>query len=255
MIQPSKALTAIPPGLRDPLLAEYESIVQNYMERRWSPSELSGGKFCEIVYTILDGHARGSYASKPTKPSNFVEACKKLEKNTGVPRSFQILIPRILPALYEIRSNRGVGHTGGDVDPNHMDALAVLSMCNWVMAEFVRVFHSVSVDDAQALVDGLVERRVPLVWQDADVKRVLDSKMVLKHQVLLLLASTTGKVAVIDLLKWTDTKKAKEGYFLRLLHQLHGRREIELSSDEALTQLLPPGSKIVERLVAERAKK
>jgi hypothetical protein len=160
-----------------------------------------------------------------------------------------------LPALYEIRNNRGVGHAGGDVDPNHMDALAVLSMCNWVIAEFVRVFHSVSVDDAQALVDGLVERRVPLVWQDADVKRVLDSKMVLKHQLLLLLASTTGKVAVTDLLKWTDTKKAKEGYFLRLLRQLHRRREIELSSDEALTQLLPPGSKIVEKLVAERAKK
>ena len=126
MIQPADALNAIPAGLRTPLLKEYESIVQNYMERRWSPSELSGGLFCEIVYTILDGHAKGSYASKPTKPSNFVGACKKLESNTGVPRSFQILIPRLLPALYEIRNNRGVGHVGGDVDPNHMDAQAVL---------------------------------------------------------------------------------------------------------------------------------
>ena len=61
MIQPSQALSALSAGLRDPLLAEYQSIVQNYMERRWSPSELSGGKFCEIVYTILDGYAKGAY--------------------------------------------------------------------------------------------------------------------------------------------------------------------------------------------------
>lgn len=44
MIVPGHTLSSIPAGLRDPLLHEYESIVQNYMERRWSPSELSGGQ-------------------------------------------------------------------------------------------------------------------------------------------------------------------------------------------------------------------
>src|SRR5258707_12835883 len=77
--------------------------------------------------------------------------------NIHVPRSFQILIPRLLPALFEVRNNRGVGHAGGDVDPNHMDAVFVLSSCNWVMAELVRVFHDVSVAEAQTFVDKLVE--------------------------------------------------------------------------------------------------
>ncbi|MBR0948788.1 hypothetical protein ABIF65_010907 [Bradyrhizobium japonicum] len=62
------ALSAIPEGLRQPLLVEYQSIVQNFAEHRWSPSELSGGKFCEIVFTILDGHAKGTYAPSPKKP-------------------------------------------------------------------------------------------------------------------------------------------------------------------------------------------
>lgn len=252
MIQPYQALAAVPRGIRDPLLKEYESIVQNYMEHRWLPSELSGGKFCEIVYTILQGHAKGKYPLGPSKPPNFVEACKKLESNSGVPRSFQILIPRILPPLYEIRNNRGVGHVGGDVDPNHMDALAVLSLSNWVMAELVRVFHSISVDEAQALVDGLVERRIPLVWRGDDVKRVLDPTMVLQEQVLLLLASTAGKVSILDLLKWTDSKN--KAYFLKLLRRLHKNRLIELAPDEKATQLLPPGSRAVERLLADRAK-
>lgn len=252
MIAPSAALAAIPAGLRDPLLSEYRSIVQNYMERRWSPSELSGGKFCEIVYTILAGYATGTFASKPTKPKNFVDACKALEAHTTVPRSFQILIPRMLPSLYEIRNNRGVGHAGGDVDPNHMDALAVLSMSNWIMAELVRVFHSVPTAEAQQLVDELVERRVPLVWHGDNVKRVLDVSLKLREQVLLLLASATGKVTSDDLLNWTDSKDKR--YFKKLMRQLHRDREIELSAADGSVQLLPPGSAVVEALVAKRAK-
>ncbi len=76
----SQALGRIPDSLRIPLLEEYESIIRNYAEHRWSPAELSGGRFCEIVYSILEGHATGTYPPKPTKPSDFVGACRKLEK-------------------------------------------------------------------------------------------------------------------------------------------------------------------------------
>ena len=79
MVDPAKALANVPSALRDPLLAEYQCIVQNYMERRWSPAELSGGKFCEIVHTILNGHAEGKYANSPSKPRDFVAACKNIE--------------------------------------------------------------------------------------------------------------------------------------------------------------------------------
>ena len=96
MITAAQALSSIPVGLRDPLIAEYQGIVQNFLEQRWLPSELRGGRFSEIVYTILDGQAKTKYSTAPNKPPNFVEACRKLEKNNQphVPRSFQILIPR-----------------------------------------------------------------------------------------------------------------------------------------------------------------
>ena len=126
-------LSAIPNGLRRPLLKEYNNIVQNYLEQRWTPTELSGGKFCEIVYTIIKGFGLGTYDRKPSKPRNFVDACKRLENVTGIPRSFQILIPRMLPSLYEIRNNRNVGHVGGDVDPNQMDSQAVVQITGWIM--------------------------------------------------------------------------------------------------------------------------
>jgi hypothetical protein len=128
----ASALSAIPKVLRDELFSEYRSIIQNYSEHRWSPTELSAGRFCEVVYSILKGYGDGSYPLKASKPNDFVGACRKLESNKNMPRSFQVLIPRTLPSLYEVRNNRGVGHVGGDVDSNHMDSTFVVSVCNWM---------------------------------------------------------------------------------------------------------------------------
>jgi hypothetical protein len=253
VIAASAALNAVPAGLRDPFLTEYQSIVQNFMERRWLPSELSGGRFSEIVYTILDGHAKGAYAAAPSKPGNFVQAYNKLENNAHVPRSFQILIPRMLPALYEVRNNRSVGHVGGDVDPNHMDSVAVLSMCNWIMGELVRVYHALSVQDAQKVVDALVEVRIPVVWSDGFKKRVLNPSLKLPEQLLLLIATTLPQVSVDDLLLLTEASDKK--YFMKLLRGLHKSRRIELDETTFTIQILPSGaSKIQEILRKKRSR-
>ena len=232
------ALAGIPDGLRKPLLAEFSQIITSFMERRWTSAELSGGRFCEIVYTILDGHALGAYATGPIKPPNFVDACRRLEQNAGEPRSFQILIPRLLPALYEIRNNRNVGHVGGDVDPDFMDSSAVVSIASWILAELVRVFHAVSTDEAQRVVTELAERRLPLVWRSGELRRVLKPDLPLKSQVLLLLASSPGSVNAGDILRWTGYKR--KSYFTRLLRELHKRRLVEFNEATAQVELLPP---------------
>jgi hypothetical protein len=221
-------------------LSEFDEIVANFAEHRWTAAELSGGRFCEIVYTILDGHASGTYAASPAKPADFVGSCRQLEKNKSVPRSFQILIPRLLPALYEIRNNRNVGHVGGDVDPDYMDSSAVLSMASWILAELVRVFHGVTTDEAQRVVAELSERRVPLVWRSGDIRRVLNPKLPLRSQVLLLLASAQAKVPVDSLMRWTGYKQ--KGYFLRLVRQMHDARLVEFHEETNHVELLPPGA-------------
>ena len=248
MVTPSSALSALPDGLRNPLLAEFSRIVDNFMERRWTSAELSGGRFCEIVYTILDGHARAAYPAAPSKPGKFVDSCRRLENNAHVPRSFQILIPRLLPALYEIRNNRNVGHVGGDVDPDFMDSSAVLSMASWVLAELVRVFHSVSTEEARAVVDSLAERRLPLVWKSGDIRRVLNPDLPLKDQVLLLLGSASGKVSVDKLFIWAGHKD--RAYLKKLVRRLHAERFVEFHDQTEDVELLPPGVEYVRTLLA-----
>ena len=247
MITTEQALATIPDGLRKPLLEEYGTILRNYLERRWTPSELGGGRFCEIVYTIIKGRSTGNYPSSPTKPTNFVQACRQLESITSNPRGFQILIPRLLPALYEIRNNRGVGHVGGDIDSNHIDASAVLSIASWIMAELIRVFHDIDIQDAQEIADSLVERKTPLVWQSGDIRRVLKPDMSIRNQILLL-SSCSKTVSRDDLIHWIEPPT--RSYFYRVLREMHKSRLIELSSDGTTVELLPPGMTIVESIIS-----
>lgn len=244
----STLLSDIPSGLRDPLISEYNSIVQNFLEHRWTPTELSGGKFCEIVYTILDGRAKSAYLPTPTKPSNFVDACRRLENNSGEPRSFQILIPRLLPALYEIRNNRNVGHVGGDVDPNQMDSIAVTQISGWVMGELIRVYHNVTTLEAQKAVNYLTERKIPLVWQTLDgVKRILNHKLPIPDQVIILMGTSFGKLNIEDIIKWLDY--SNQAYIKRLFKKLHSERKIEYNETDGTVELLPPGVQKLEDLI------
>jgi hypothetical protein len=250
MINVSTALSAIPPVLRDPLIAEYRGIVQNFLEQRWRPTELQAAIFSEIVYTILDGHAKGTYAAGPSKPRDMVGACRLLESNAHVPRSFQILIPRMLPALYEVRNNRNVGHTGGDVDPNHMDSIVALSMCNWIMGELVRVYHNLSIADAQAVVDALAEARVPLVWTNGVVKRILDPKLSLQEHILILAGVTVPSATATQLLSWVEYEDEK--YFMRTIRNLHKKRLVEYDKDSGTVQVLPTGALVVQTIIREK---
>jgi hypothetical protein len=63
-----------------------------------------------------------------------------------------------LSHLYDIRNNQGVGHAGGDVDPNFADATAVSSAASWLMAEPLRIFQDITINEAWQIVDALIKR-------------------------------------------------------------------------------------------------
>jgi hypothetical protein len=253
MLDPSKVLASIPQGLRDPLFQSYHEIATNFAEHRWEPSELNGGKFCEVVHTIIEGVLDGKFASKPSKPRNFLKACQDLEQIPASSsrvgdHSLRILMPRVLPALYDIRSNRGVGHAGADVDPNFMDATAVYGMASWTLAELIRIFHAVPPKEAQETVDALVERKIGLVWEVEEIRRVLDPDMNKDDQTLVLLYSKPSWVAEEDLLKWVEYSN-KTNFRNQILRVLHKKRQIEYDERMRRVHITPVGSQRVEQQI------
>jgi hypothetical protein len=244
-LSPDTALGNLPASLRAELLAAFNEIVKNFREGRWEPSELNGGKLCEIVYSILKGHVERSFPNKATKPGNMVDACRALERASGFPRSVRIQIPRMLISLYEIRNNRNVGHVGGDVNPNHMDAVCVLSMSKWILAELVRLFHNVDTDTATEIVDSLVEREIPIIWQVGAIRRVLNTQLSMKDKMLLLLYREPGPVSEADLVNWTEHSKAS--VFRRdVIRRAHKARLVEYDGEARTVRLSPLGVEYVE---------
>jgi hypothetical protein len=247
-IEVARLLTVISSGLRDPLLETYREIAANFLEHRWGPSELEGGKFSEVVYTIVDGWLKGTFAARPSKPRDMRGACYSIESSvpSGKPedRSMRILIPRMLPPLYEIRNNRNVGHVGGDVDPNQMDAITVYSITSWVMAELVRVFHGVSLKEAQEAVDALTERKLSLIWDPGTTKRVLETSLKTSDQTLLLLHQSMSWVDESHLLKSVEYSNSTK--FRGILTKLHKERLIEYDKVTTRAKISPKGSLYVE---------
>lgn len=245
-------LQAIPEDLRRELLSAYGQILRNFRERRWEPAELNGGKLCEVVYTILRGYVDGKFPNKSIKPGNMLEACRDLEQApaSSFPRSVRIQIPRILVALYEIRNNRGVGHVGGDVDPNHMDALCVLQMAKWILSELVRIFHNVPTEAATAAVESMVERTLPIVWEVAGKRRVLEPQMSMKDKALVLLYHCATPVSEANLVDWVEHSNVS--VFRRdVLRSAHKQKLIEYDTVARTVQISPRGIEYVERTIVQ----
>lgn len=241
-----QALSSIPEGLRTPLIQQFEEGLAEYRAGDWEKVGLKAGKFCETAFTICEGHANGTFAASPSKPPNMFDDCKKLEAhNKTKGRSLCIQIPRILIGLYELRNNRAIGHIGGDVDPNHMDAEFYLRGMKWVLAEFIRFFSTLSIDESLAVVEAVTARTFPIVWKDGDVRRILDPQKSIDDKVLILLYSENSAVSVSELFKWSGHSNITR-FKNTNLTKLDKKSLIHFDKKKNTVQILPPGQRYVE---------
>lgn len=239
-------LAGIPSTLHEELMSCFKQIEKNFREGRWEPSELNGGKLCEVVYTILRGYIDNNFPASASKPRNMVDACRALEQSPATfPRSIRIQIPRMITALYEIRNNRGVGHVGGDVNPNKMDAICVLQMSKWIITELIRVFHSITISEAEAIVDSISEREISIIWAVGNVKRVLDTNLSMASKSLVLLYNSPLGMSVEDLVKFTEHSNPSS-YKSTILKKAHKERLLEYDKSQNLVTISPKGMKKVE---------
>src|SRR5207248_67153 len=141
------------------------------------------------------------------KIPNFDQECERLEQ---VPQSagndsYRVIIPRAIAFLYTLRNKRGIGHVGGDIDANEIDASTMVRLADWCLCEVIRVVHKMPLEQAQALLDAIAERQIPDVWQVIDKKRVMISGLDFRSQTLLLLYSDVDSAVLVeDLFNWVE---------------------------------------------------
>lgn len=237
--------TRLPAELVDRLFDAYREIKENFLLGRHEPSELNGGKLCEVVFRILQQETQGTYAKLGTRINNVPEQCRKLENATTANDTIRFHLPRLISSIYNIRNKRGVGHIGGDVTPNLADATLIATSSDWIIAELLRLHYSCSLDQAQSWADSLVQRKFPLVHPIGDVRRVLNPGLRNSEKVLLFLA-TEHPSGIADgvLCKWCE--HSNPTVFKRsVLKPLHRKKLIEYAAGNCTA--LPPGLTVVER--------
>jgi hypothetical protein len=195
-------------ALAEELLEAYVELKSRYFRGDFRPGQLEGGRFAEAAFRILQLKAKGRYTPIGKTLPKVPDLLRALESADAskVHESIRVHIPRALAAVHNVRNRRNVGHIAADVDANVMDATYVVATCSWVLAEFVRLFHHCSPQEAQAYVEAVVKRAAPLIQVFGETPFVLCPGLSAKDEILLLLYHQGSLGASLDELDaWLPT--------------------------------------------------
>lgn len=242
------ALSAVPSPFRQRILRSFVALRRAFLEGQHDSCGLRVGHFAEALLRLLQQQLTGTSIPFGTRITNFSEECAKLERvpQAAGHESLRVLIPRALNFVYTLRSKRGIGHVGGDVDANQIDGATAVRVADWCTCELIRLFHALSLEEAQAIVDAMSVRQLPQVWAVVGRRRILDTSLDYKSQTLLLLYSDaqTG-VPSEDLYEWTEHPNF--AYFKRdVLRTLHKARLVEYDRETEIVLISPLGVRRVE---------
>lgn len=245
------ALAGVPAVFRTKLIDTYSDLKSAWSSREYDSCGLRAGKFCEVMLRCLQEVLTKSHTPFGERINNFVEACRELERlpKTAGPDGLRVIAPRALQFVYTLRSKRDVGHVGGDVDANAIDAEAAIRCVDWCLAELMRYAHALSLEEAQELLDAIAQREIPAVWAVAGKKRILDTSLSRTDQTLLLLYNEPElAVPAEDLASWVEAPRLSD--FRRdVLRPLHRRRLAEFDADTDSVILSPSGALAAEKVL------
>jgi len=146
-------------------LRHFSGLIEDYQKGEWEDCIGKSGKFIEAVLKAL--YVRSG--NVPPKGKAF-KADTAINFLAGTPHgsaddTIRLTIPRACRFVYEVASNRGGRHDPDEIDPNEMDAQAVVTQCSWILAEMIRhAQHGAATpDDARRAVEALMKRKFPLI--------------------------------------------------------------------------------------------
>lgn len=219
------------------IIKAFKEIQNNYILKKWKPSELDSGHFVEAVRRTLDFVLTGLYTPFKKKLADFNDAELRRYENLVGHDSYRMLIPRALKAIYNIRSKRGVAHIS-DIDPNEMDATFILYSAKWVLAELIRMKSQMNPGQTQQMVDEIMERHIPIIWEKDGNEIVLVPGMLAREQALILLYKRSPR-KVDELRRVIEYKNLTQ--FKTIIRVLHRRDKLVYLAQDGNCHITPLG--------------
>lgn len=177
----------LPTPVTEDLLQEYTEVKRRYHLNDHQPTEVGAGRFAEAALRLIEHELFGKFTPlSKSLPSLTPQRLAQFASATNPNESLRIHIPRALFSVYAVRNKRDAAHLNDGIDPNLQDATYVVAVLDWVLAEFVRIHHDVSPATAQATIDDLVTREVPVI-EEIDGQPVLSKALSVGDTILVFL--------------------------------------------------------------------
>jgi hypothetical protein len=237
-------LQNLPKELVDTLIVEFNNLHKNYFLGKWDASQLNGGRFGEVVLRILEFKNSPSGTFTPigvTVPRKQIVT--QILQNTALNNSLRLFIPPLTELIMDFRNDRSVAHLG-PIEVNGMDSNFVIAAVNWIMAELVRLEGMTTPDQAQTVITKLIERKIPLIEDYGDRLKILNPRLIAKHQILAFCYyKYPQSIGENSLFLWVDEKNKTR--FKKSLKELDRNKLLDYYNGESkLTRL---GLKWVEK--------
>lgn len=199
----------IPAALVKELLEAYSEAKKRFHLGDLRYNIVAGGRFSEAAFRILQWATKsGTYTPMGGKLPGIPTLLSEFAKDKSHDDSLRLHIPRVLQGIYEIRNNRNGPHLGA-IDVNLMDATLVVHGMDWALAELVRLYHNLSANEAQALVDDLVAKEVPAMQIFDGYPRILKDLSQPNHILVLLYWRGSEGATRAELAGWLPKNRSR----------------------------------------------
>lgn len=182
----------------DQILEHYRALKVAYQVCDWEKCLIRGGKFSEATMKAVHFLRTGEVVSRISVESEINETLKQ----TDLPDSIRLLVPRAIRVLYGHRSQRGGAHTY-PFNPNAMDSTLVSSTADWILGELVRLYYTTDAESAVMIVKALTGKTVPSVEHIDGDYVVLRQNAPAREQIGFILYSRyPNRTTVTQLKRW-----------------------------------------------------
>lgn len=225
--------------------------VKSFYNHEFDAVGLSSGKFCEIIFRFLENEISGKFTPFDEHISNFPAAINKLtqEPASKANESIRVIIPRALVFIYTLRNKRGIGHVGGEIIANSTDISTIMKSIDWIVCELIRLYHKLSILEAQQVIDSLNMKILPDIWDVNGSKRVIREGLNYSQKVIILLYNEIDNSATIqELLAWTEYSSPSM-FKSKVIMKLHKEKMIEFNKSNGEVYISPKGINYAESIL------
>jgi hypothetical protein len=216
---------SFPNDLVEKLIDTYLKIKEDYTVGNYRSTSTEAGRLSEIVLRIIQNSIEGRYTPLNQVLPVFHNEVFRLGNITGSNDTIRFHIPRIIEVIHDIRNKRDVGHPKAELNANYSDATLSLYASSWVLAELIRICYNCDMDEAQHIVDELMQVQIPVIQEFGGFLKILNPKMELRNKILhFALYKKDEGITIEEIMTWTNKQHRRDNVekVLKQLENMEG---------------------------------